>query len=130
MALSAEKRFQVRYYLGYPDLPSLPPITTDIEEEITLLQKSSELEVRMTNLSTYAEEQVLSLLTKLDAGLIEMDLGMGRFPFKRIEDITFRDNEIDLRWDANNSLVTQLANLLGMTAYKSLGNSWVGLEAV
>lgn len=114
MALTEEQRFQVRYYLGFPDLSSLPPVETEDEEELVLLTRSSELETRMSNLTPSAEQRVVRILVDLETAFGEFSALSSRFPFKRIEDITFRDNEIELRWQVNAGSINFLASILGM----------------
>lgn len=128
--LTDEERFLVRYYLGFPDISSLPLSDTTDPEQILVLQRSSELEVRMTNLSISAETKVKELLTKLNSAILEIDTISSRFPFKRIEDITFRDDELSIRWEANSTLINSLANILGISSLRSVGVIGIALEAV
>lgn len=128
--LTDEQRFLTRYYLGFPDLPSLPPSDTTDPELILLLQRSTELETRMSNLSASAETMVVELLGKLGTAILELDSISGRFPFKRIEDITFRDDELSIRWEANGTLINSLANILGIRALREMGPIGIRLEVV
>jgi hypothetical protein len=130
MALTDAQRFQIRFYLGFPDLSSLPSADTEDPDEIVLLQKSSELEVRMTNIGATAETKVIDLLERLDAAFNGFDSIQTRIPFKRIEDITFRDNEFALRWELNSGTINSLASILGITPLTSINPGGIGLAVV
>lgn len=125
-----EERFQIRYYLGFPDLPSLPSTDTQIEEELFLLQQSALLETRMTNASAFAQTKALEIMSKLDAAMVEMSTVSGRFPFKRVEDITFRDNETTVRYEANAIDIDHLGTIFGIKPYKNIGSDTIGLAVV
>ena len=84
----------------------------------------------MNNLSSQAEIKIGEILTKLNSAILEIDTVSSRFPFKRIEDITFRDDELTLRWEANGTLINSLASILGISAIRDLGPVGIRLEAV
>jgi hypothetical protein len=130
MALDQEERFKVRYYLGFPDLASLPLATTEDDYELLLLQKSAELEVRLDNIGPYAEVKIVEILAQLDTAFGEFTSVSKTFPFKRIEDITFRDDEFSLRWTLNSGLINQLASILGIPIMNRLNPLSIGLAVV
>lgn len=130
MALTEEQRFSIRYYLGFPDLSVLPAPDTIDANEIIILQKSSELEVRMTNIGAAAETKITELLTTLDTAFTEYGSISARTPFKRIEDITFRDDELSLRWAVNAGTINFLASILGITPLSPINPNGIGLAVV
>lgn len=130
MALTEEQRFKIRFYLGFPDLSALPSITTTDATEIVILQKSSELEVRMTNIGESAEAKIIELLDLLDTSFSQYSSIHDRTPFKRIEDITFRDDEFNLRWAINAGTINFLASILGITPLSQINPNGIGLAVV
>lgn len=129
MDLTEDQRFKIRYYLGYPDLAALPPVESTDVDDIALLQASSELETRMTNIGISAETKLTAILLQLDTAFGDLNSMSSRMPFKRIEDITFRDDEYYLRWSLNANSINSLAAILGIAPHRPL-NPGIGLAVV
>lgn len=117
MAFTETEKVKILRYIGWPP-------TTIVS---TSLDYSKIVSDRLTNASTVTQGLVRELLDRVEKLDLKLDTAISRAGVKQIDDITLRDNEIEILRKERRKIFREIALLVNI---RMIGGSMMGTVCV